>query len=177
MSISPNPKSSSLRSEAPDRVDFITGLTSFIFPVAWKTGKSSAAKCETYTNFQFFLSMTGWFDKLITFIGTHLSHHIDVITQPTIMFLGMVLEVIGSTRMVLPRDNCVLLGNLPHTKWSTSGKNNSMMELDCPNFTRYLFMFQRVRFDITSKKCPPSSDDCASFSSKCESNGLTSRLF
>lgn len=59
------------------------------------------------------------FDKgLVILMGTHRSPHIGVITRLTRMFLGLVLEVQGSTMTVLPGDTDMLLDNLPHTRCS-----------------------------------------------------------
>ncbi len=90
-----------------------------------------------------------------------LSPHIDIITRASMMFLAIVLEVVGSIKMVLPKDNGVLLGSLPHTKCSClAARVTAFWSFTVPIWQGISSCRQCVIFDIRSKKCSLSGDNC-----------------
>lgn len=82
------------------------------------SSSSTARHGDTSATFELRFRVTSFDEGLVIFIGTHRSPHTSVITHPTRIFLGLVLEVQGSTITVLPGYTGMLLGSFPYTRCS-----------------------------------------------------------
>ena len=143
MSTSPNPTSSSLCFKSTELVvmGHFPRVPPSILQEPWKTGKSSTARQgHTSASFQFVFRVIGFSDRLVSFMGTHLSPHLGVMTRPTMMFCGMVLDEVSSTTIVLPGDIGTLLRSHPHTRCSCLARSvTAWLSLTVPIFGGHFF--------------------------------------